>query len=40
MTKKDWQDLTEEIFTELFKRSAVKRTKLEGLKRNVKFLNE
>lgn len=40
MTKNDWQDLTEEIFTELFKRSAVKRTKLEGLKRNVKFLNE
>lgn len=40
MTKNDWQDLTEEIFSELFKRSAVKRTKWEGLRRNVKFLNE
>lgn len=38
MSKNDWQELTEEIFSELFKRSAVKRTKFEGLKRNVKFL--
>lgn len=37
MKKSDWQELTEEIFNELFKRSAVKRTKLEGLRRNIKF---
>lgn len=38
MTKKDWQELTQEIFSELFKRSAVKRTKFTGLKRNIEFL--
>ncbi|HEY9117824.1 MAG TPA: tRNA epoxyqueuosine(34) reductase QueG [Roseivirga sp.] len=35
---KNWQDLTEEVFTQVFRKSAVKRTKLEGLKRNLKFL--
>jgi epoxyqueuosine reductase len=34
----DWQEITEEVFKEIFKKSAVKRTKLEGLKRNVEFL--
>lgn len=38
MNKADWEDLTEEIFQELFRKSAVKRTKFEGLKRNVDFL--
>lgn len=38
MNKSDWQDLTEEIFQELFKNSAVKRTKFAGLKRNIGFL--
>jgi epoxyqueuosine reductase len=37
-TKKDWEEITEDIFKKVFKDSAVKRTKLEGLKRNVKFL--
>lgn len=32
----NWQDLTEEVFRSVFKGSAVKRTKLEGLKRNIK----
>lgn len=38
-SKKEWTELTEEIFNELFKKSAVKRTKFEGLKRNIKFLD-
>ena len=37
-TKKDWQEITAETFTKVFKNSAVKRTKLEGLKRNIQFL--
>ena len=37
-TKKDWEEITEDVFKEIFKNSAVKRTKLEGLKRNVEFL--
>lgn len=39
MSKADWEDLTEEVFREIFRNSAVKRTKFEGLKRNIKFLN-
>jgi epoxyqueuosine reductase len=39
MNKKDWQDLSQEVFTGLFKNSAVKRTKFTGLKRNIDFLN-
>ena len=38
MTSNDWKDLTYEVFSELFKQSAVKRTKFEGLKRNIDFL--
>ncbi|MFN8283482.1 MAG: tRNA epoxyqueuosine(34) reductase QueG [Chitinophagales bacterium] len=38
MNKKEWKEITEDIFNDLFKRSAVKRTKYEGLKRNIKFL--
>ena len=37
-TKKDWQEITAETFSKVFKNSAVKRTKLEGLKRNIQFL--
>jgi len=36
-SKKDWEEITEDIFKNVFKNSAVKRTKLEGLKRNVAF---
>lgn len=39
MTKTDWEDITEEVFSELFRRSAVKRTKLEGLRRNIRFVD-
>lgn len=38
MTKKNWEEITEEIFQKVFKKSAVKRTKLAGLKRNIAFL--
>lgn len=38
-TKKDWEDLNKETFNKVFKKSAVKRTKYEGLKRNIKFIN-
>ena len=37
-TKKDWEEITEDTFKKVFKNSAVKRTKLDGLKRNIKFL--
>ncbi len=38
MDKKDWEEITEETFKKVFKNSAVKRTKFEGLKRNITFL--
>jgi epoxyqueuosine reductase len=38
MTKKDWEEITNETFEAVFKNSAVKRTKWEGLKRNITFL--
>jgi epoxyqueuosine reductase len=38
MTKKDWLYLQQETFQQLFKHSAVKRTKFAGLKRNIAFL--
>jgi len=38
MSKADWLDLSEDIFRELFKNSAVKRTKISGLQRNIDFL--
>jgi epoxyqueuosine reductase len=33
----DWENLTKEKFNELFRKSAVKRTKYSGLKRNINF---
>ncbi len=39
MTKSDWLELTEEVFKDLFRRSAVKRTGYAGLKRNLDFLH-
>lgn len=37
-SKKDWTEITEETFRVVFKNSPVKRTKFDGLKRNIKFL--
>jgi epoxyqueuosine reductase len=38
ISKKDWEEITEETFKVVFKNSALKRTKFEGLKRNIEFL--
>jgi epoxyqueuosine reductase len=35
---KDWEEITEEVFSEVFQSSAFKRTKFEGLKRNIEFV--
>lgn len=37
-SKKDWEEITEEIFKEIFKDSPLKRTKYDGLKRNIDFV--
>lgn len=37
-SKQDWQEMTKEVFQKVFKKSAVKRTKFEGLTRNIQFL--
>lgn len=37
-TKKEWREITEEVFQMVFSKSAVKRTKLPGLKRNIEFV--
>ncbi len=39
MSKKDWKEITEETFKTVFKNSPLKRTKFEGLKRNIAFLD-
>ncbi|MCT8339690.1 tRNA epoxyqueuosine(34) reductase QueG [Flavobacteriaceae bacterium TK19130] len=39
-SKKEWEEITKETFNEIFRKSAVKRTKFEGLKRNIQFLKE
>ena len=36
LKKKDWIELTEDTFNKIFEGSAVKRTKFQGLKRNIK----
>lgn len=38
MTKRDWEELTQETFSKVFKKSAVKRTKFKGLSRNIMFI--
>ncbi|MCC5944384.1 MAG: tRNA epoxyqueuosine(34) reductase QueG [Bernardetiaceae bacterium] len=40
MNKTDWQEITEEVFNQLFEGSPLRRTKFEGLKRNIKFVSE
>jgi epoxyqueuosine reductase len=40
MTRTEWKDLTEEVFQTIFKNSPVKRTKFEGLKRNIRFVGD
>ena len=40
MTRRDWEELSEETFRTLFKGSPVKRAKYKGLMRNIGFLNK
>lgn len=40
MDKQAWTELTKEVFNEIFRKSAVKRTKYAGLKRNIAFLKK
>jgi len=40
MKKEDWDNIDQESFDELFFGTAVKRTGLKGLKRNIRFLDE
>jgi len=38
LLKHQWKELTQEVFSRVFKKSAVKRTKFLGLKRNIDFV--
>ena len=38
MKKNEWEELSEEVFQDFLKKTALKRTKYKGLKRNIKFL--
>ncbi len=38
-SKNDWEELTEEAFQNIFRNSAIKRTKYEGIKRNLRFIS-
>jgi epoxyqueuosine reductase len=38
-TNEDWEELTEESFKIIFKNSAIKRAKFQGIKRNLKFIS-
>lgn len=38
MSKRKWEEITDEVFNRLFKESALQRTKYSGLKRNLEFL--
>lgn len=40
MNRQAWYDISEEIFGQVFRKSAVKRTKFSGLQRNLRFLAE
>ena len=38
MKKNEWEELSEDLFQDFFKKTALKRTKYKGLERNIKFL--
>jgi len=40
LSKNDWEEITEEVFSRLFEASAVQRTGFNGLKRNLSFLKQ
>lgn len=39
-SKSDWEEITEDVFRKIFQKSPVKRTKFEGLKRNIDFVSQ
>ena len=39
-SKKDWLELTDEVFKVAFKKTPLERTKFKGLKRNIQYANE
>lgn len=39
-TEREWVELTEEVFEKIFAKSALKRTRFEGLKRNIAFATQ
>ena len=40
LNNRQWQELSEESFKEIFRNSPLKRSKFQGIKRNLKFINE
>jgi epoxyqueuosine reductase len=40
LKKEELIEITEDVFKQVFKNSAVKRTKFKGLKRNIDFLQQ
>ncbi|MGK7389554.1 MAG: tRNA epoxyqueuosine(34) reductase QueG [Candidatus Cyclobacteriaceae bacterium M2_1C_046] len=40
MEKNEWLEMTKDVFNTIFKKSAVKRTKYEGLKRNMAYIEK
>lgn len=38
MDRREWMEMTKEVFNEVFQKSAVRRTRFKGLKRNLRFL--
>ncbi len=40
MTRRDWQELTEEVFNNVFRHSPAKRARWAGLRRNIAFLDQ
>lgn len=40
MKKEEWEEISREVFNKVFKKSAVKRSKYEGFKRNIAFVRE
>jgi epoxyqueuosine reductase len=40
LTRSEWNEMDKPLFNELFRNSAVKRTRFEGMKRNLRFLGD
>jgi epoxyqueuosine reductase len=40
LTTKQWEEMSEETFKQIFKHSPLKRTKFAGIKRNLKFIQQ